>query len=106
MLVFLALGQYSSSFESLISITNFSALRAPAARQRPVIGFNQMSPRQDYSFNAGRLKKANSVVVNSSRLLEVLEIIRYFRNCYEFYKMLEFKKGPGATHPALRALYQ
>ena len=82
MLVFLVLGRYSSSFESLISITKFSALRATAARQRPVIGFNQMSPRQDYSLHAGRLKKANSVVVNSSRLLEVLKIVRYFRNCY------------------------
>ena len=58
MLVFLALGRYSSSFESLISITKFSPLPAPAARQRPVIGFNQMSPRQDYSLNAGRLKVA------------------------------------------------
>ena len=102
MLFFLVLGRYSSSFESLISITNFSPLPAPAARQRPVIGLNQMSPRQDYGFNAGRLKKANSVVVNSSKLLE----IRYLRNCYEFYKMLELKKGPGVIHPALRALYQ
>ena len=73
----------SSSFESLISLTYFSALPA-AARQRSVIGFNQMSPRQDYGLNAGRLKKANSVVVNSSRLLAVLEIVRYFRNCHEF----------------------
>ena len=29
-------------------------------------------------------KKANSVIVNSSRLQEVPEIVRYFRNCYEF----------------------
>ena len=36
--------QYSSSFESRISITYFSDL-PPAARQRPV---NQMSPRGDY----------------------------------------------------------
>ena len=43
MLVFLALGRYSSSFESLILITNFSALPAPAARRRPVVGLNQMS---------------------------------------------------------------
>ena len=49
MLFFLVLGRYSSSFESLISITNFSALPAPAARQRPVIGFKQMSPGGDYN---------------------------------------------------------
>ena len=58
MLVFLALGRYSSSFESLILITNFSALPAPAARQRPVIGFNQLSPRQDYSLNADQPQAA------------------------------------------------
>ena len=76
MLVFLALGRYSSSFESLISITKFSHLPAPAARQRPVIGFNQMSPRQDYSLNNGKLeKKANSVIANLFR-----NLIRSFRN--------------------------
>ena len=39
--------QYSSSFESRISITYFSDL-PPAARQRPVLGPNRMAPRGDY----------------------------------------------------------
>ena len=39
--------QYSYSFESHIPITYFSDL-PPAARQRPVLGPNQMAPRGDY----------------------------------------------------------
>ena len=46
----------SPSFESLISLTYFSA-PLQAARQRPVIGLNQMSPGGDYSHN-GRLEKS------------------------------------------------
>ena len=52
-------GPYSSSFESLISITYFSA-QLTAARQRPVIGLNQMSPGGDYSHN-GRLEKSKFI---------------------------------------------
>ena len=49
-------GPYSSSFESLISITYFSA-QLTAARQRPAIGLNQMSPGGDYSLK-GKLEKS------------------------------------------------
>ena len=49
---------YASSFDSLASITYFSAL-PPAMRRRPVLGFNQMSPGGDYSLRAnGKLEKS------------------------------------------------
>ena len=49
---------YASSFDSLASITYFSVL-PPTIRQRPVIGFNQMSPGGDYSLRAnGGLEKS------------------------------------------------
>ena len=87
----------SSSFDSLyISQTYFSA-QLQAARGRPVIGLNHMSPGGDYSLK-GKLEKSKfSYYDFVQKSAEVLKIVLVSRNCYEFQKMLVFEIGRDAT---------